>query len=164
MAEKTATCVDKEMFTEKLESLKAAKKGKASNLTLFVNDEFYDRTKAWLTAVDSSEGLSTKDVATLKRKKWTLKNGKIATQDGKYVVPKRDIFQTLSEAHSAIAHRGRDKTERYVRESYTEISQEVITLFVSLCKLHQQQRSVVDHVKKPIIKPLLADGFLKRGN
>ena len=42
-----------------------------------------------------------------------------------------------------------------------EISQKVITLLVSLCKLHQQQRSVTNHVKKPVMKPLMADGFLK---
>lgn len=157
------SCVVEGQFYEKLESLKASKKGKASNLTVFVNDEFYDRAKAWLAAVDAKEieGLSTNDVATIKRKKWTLQHGKIANQDGKYVVPKRDIFKTLSEAHSAIAHRGRDKTERYIRESFAEISQDVITLFVSLCKLHQQQRSVTDHVKKPVIKPIMADGFLK---
>ena len=34
--------------------------------------------------------------------------------------------------HSAIAHRGRDKTERYIRQSYAGISQDIINLFVSL--------------------------------
>lgn len=161
MAEISDKCVNEEQFYAKLDSLKASRKGQASNLTVFVNDDFYDRSKAWLTAVHSNEGLSAKDVVTIKRKKWTLQHGRIASKDGKYVVPKRDLFKTLSEAHSAIAHRGRDKTEHYIRESYAEISQEVITLFVSLCKLHQQQRSVTDHVKKPVIKPLAADGFLK---
>ena len=133
------------------------------NLTVYLSNEFYDRAKAWLTAENSKEieGLSTSDVATTKRKKWTLQHGKTANPDGKFIIPKHNIFKTLCEAHSAIAHRGRDKTERYTRESHAEISQEVITLFVSLCKLHQQQRSVTNHVKKPVIKPLMADGFLK---
>ena len=59
-----------------------------------------------------------------------------------------------------LAHRGRDKTERYIRESFSEVSQYVVTLFVSLCKLHQEQKSVTNHLKKPTIKPILASGFL----
>ena len=150
------------LFYEQLELLKASKKGKSSNLTVFINDEFYDRAKAWLIASDSkeSEGLSRQDVATIKRKKWSLHHGRIVNENGKYVVPKRDIYKTLSDAHSAIAHRGRDKTERYIRESFSEVSQDVVTLFVSLCKLHQEQKSVTNHLKKPIIKPILASGFL----
>ena len=60
MAEEKDSCVDEELFYEKLESLKASKKGKTSNLTVFVNDEFYDRAKAWLISSDSKEngGLS----------------------------------------------------------------------------------------------------------
>ena len=71
-----------------------------------------------------------------------------------------DLFKTLTDAHSAIAHRGRDKTEHYVRERYSGINQEVIELFVSLCILHQSQRSVTSYVKKPVVKPIAADGFL----
>ena len=100
-------------------------------------------------------------MATITCKNWTLQHGKIANPDGKFVIPKRDIFKTLCEAHSAIVHKGRDKTEHYVRKSYVEISQKVITLLVSLCKLHRQQRSVTNHVKKPVMKPLMDDGFLK---
>ena len=64
----------------------------------------------------------------MKHKNWTLQHGKIANPDGKFVIPKCDIFKTLCEAHSAIAHRGKDKTEHYIRKSYLEISQQVITL------------------------------------
>ena len=76
------------------------------------------------------------------------------------MVPKRDINNTLTEAHSATAHSGRDKTEQYIRQSFAEISQDVITLFVSFCKLHQEQRSVTNHVKKPVIKPITTAGFV----
>ena len=143
--------------------MKSSRQGKASNLTVYLSDEFYDKAKAWLTTENSKdiERLSISDVATITCKNWTLQHGKIANPDGKFVIPKRDIFKTLCEAHSAIVHKGRDKTEHYVRKSYVEISQKVITLLVSLCKLHQQQRSVTNHVKKPVMKPLMADGFLK---
>ena len=64
----------------------------------------------------------------------------------------------MTDAHSAIAHRGRDKTDHYVRERYAGINQEVTELFVSLCTLHQSQRSVTSYMKKPVIKPIAADG------
>ena len=35
--------------------------------------------------------------------------------------PKRDLFKTLTDAHLATAHRGRDKTELYIRECYSPI-------------------------------------------
>lgn len=67
----------------------------------------------------------------------------------------------MTDAHSATAHHGRDKTEHYVRERYPGINQEVTELFVSLCTLHKSQRSVTSYMKKPVIKPIAADGFLK---
>lgn len=80
--------------------------------------------------------------------------------DNKKVVPKRDIYRLLCEAHTATAHRGRDKTERYLRNYYTGICQDVVNLFVSLCKLHQEQKSVTNHCKKPILTPIKANQFL----
>ena len=53
MAEITDRCVNEEQFYAKLDmSFKASRKGQASNLTVFVNDNFYDGSKAWPTAVD----------------------------------------------------------------------------------------------------------------
>lgn len=52
----------------------------------------------------------------LSRNKWSLTcEGKVTASDNKLVVPKRDISRLLCEAHTATAHRGRDKTERYLR-------------------------------------------------
>ena len=106
MAVKVDNCVAEELFDEKLELLKSSRKGKVSNLTVFMNDEFYDRVKAWLTAENSkdSEGLSTIKVAKIKREKWTLQHGEIANPDGKFVIPKREIFKKLCRStlcHSA---------------------------------------------------------------
>ena len=70
-------------------------------------------------------------------------------------------FRYIGEAHSAIAHRGRDKREGHIRTFYFGISQEVITLFVSLCKLHQQQKSVTNHTKKAITNPITTGKFLE---
>lgn len=91
--------------------------------------------------------------------KWSLTcEGKVTASDNKLVVPKRDIYRLLCEAHTATAHRGRDKTERYLY--YTGISQDVVNLFVSLCKLRQEQKSVTNHCKKPILTPIKANQFL----
>ena len=108
-------------------------------MTVFLSDQFYDDAKEWFSLSENGEytdTISKNKVATIKRKRWGLRHGKIVTNGGKLVIPKRDIFRTLSEAHSAIAHRGRGKTEKYIRELYSEIAQEVIKLFVSLCKSH----------------------------
>ena len=69
--------------------MKSSTKGKTCNLPVYLSDEFYYRARAWLTAENSkdNEGLSTCDVATVKRKKWTLQHGKIANPDGKFVIP-----------------------------------------------------------------------------
>ena len=92
---------------------------------------------------------------------WTLYQGKIQDKNGRNVIPKSELFKILTDAHSAIAHRGRDKTDHYVRGHYSGINQEVTELFVSLCTLHQSQRSVTSYMKKPVIKPIAADSFLK---
>ena len=42
MTEETSGCVDKVLFYEQLELPKASKKGKSSNLTVFINNELYD--------------------------------------------------------------------------------------------------------------------------
>ena len=146
-----ATCTDETVFYEKLEALKASRKGKESKTTLFISDDFYDNAKIWLGQDEGSfESMSKKDIATVKRKQWTLYQGKIQDKNGRNVIPKRELFKILTDVHSAIAHRGRDKTDHYVREHYSGINQEVTELFVSLCTLHQSQRSVTSYMKKQV--------------
>ena len=105
---------------------------------MFISDDFYHQAKLWLAQEEGSfESISKRDIATIKRKQWTLQQGEIQDKNGRLVIPKPDLFKTLTDAHSAIAHRGRDKTENYERERYSGINQEVTELFVSLCILHQ---------------------------
>ena len=40
------SCVAEELFYEKLESMKSSRQGIASNLTVYLNDEFYVKAKA----------------------------------------------------------------------------------------------------------------------
>ena len=143
---------------------KTSSKGKDSKTTLFISDDFYDQAKLWLGQDEGSfASMSKKDIATIKRKQWTLQKGKIQDKNGRVCVLKRDLSKTLPGAHSVIACRGRDKTEHYVRELYSGINQEVTELFVSLCTLRQSRRSVTSYMKKPVVlfvRPIAADGFL----
>ena len=94
--------------------------------TLFISDDFYDQPKLWLGQGENLlQSMSKKDNATIKQKQWTLQQRKIHDQNGRVGFPKRDLFKTLTDAHSATAHHGRDKTEHYIRECYSPINQEV---------------------------------------
>ena len=100
---------------KKLDALKTSSQGIDSKTTLFISDDFYYQAKRWLGQEEGSfESMSKKDIATIKQKQWTLQQGKIQEKNGRVVVPKPDLFKILTDAHSANAHRGRDKTEHYV--------------------------------------------------
>ena len=139
-------CVESAWFYTKLEELKELKKAKTSKTTLFIEDCFFDETKTWLqTNPEERKSLNLGKLTKHKitRNNWVLSNGgKIITSDNKCVVPKREIHGVLCEAHSAISLFYLFLYVLHLRTFYFGISQEVITLFVSLCKLHQQQKSV----------------------
>ena len=150
-----AGCVDSTVFETKLEELKQSKKRKNSNTLLYIEDNFFDECKRWLQSTPEEKKHLNIDKHTkqkLARNKWSLTyEGKVTASDDKLVVSKRDIYRLLCEAHTATAHRGRDKTERYLSNYYTGISQDVINLFVSLCKQHQEQKSDFNSNKsKPV--------------
>ena len=46
MVVKMDSCKAEKLFYEKLESMKSSRQGKASNLTVYLSDEFYDKAKA----------------------------------------------------------------------------------------------------------------------
>ena len=164
------SCVDENTFYEKLEQLK---KNPQSKFTIYLDQSFYDKAKNCLQLTQSSDNnepgargppceqeLSSAEITAIKRKKWTLKDGEIITADNKRVVPKNDLHKVLTQCHTSTAHRGRDKTNNYVKARYSDIPQQVVALFTSLCHLHQQQKSVTDHQKRPITNPISAETFL----
>ncbi|KAK2564385.1 hypothetical protein P5673_011812 [Acropora cervicornis] len=71
---------------------------------------------------------------------WPI-SGKIITIDNKIVVPKSELHKVLCQCHSSTADRGRDKINNYVKGIYSEVLQQVVSLFASLCRLHAQQTS-----------------------
>ena len=76
---------------------------------------------------------------TITRKKWLYNNNKIFATDNKEVVPKGELFQVLSHAHSRIAHRGRQITTKWLRENYAEVNQKIVNVFVQMCKYNAEQ-------------------------
>ena len=158
----THACVDADAFYRRVGELKLSGKVKSKTKT-FVDDGFYDQAANWLQTTEQERkqlDIQEPDQQAIKRKIWRLHEGCILNKANKRVIPRRELHQTLSEVHKAIAHRGRGKTETYIRERNLEISQCVIEVFVSNCKLHQQQKGVIDHQKKAVLHPLQGNNFL----
>ena len=83
---------------------------------------------------DEIEKIMTKsEVQTIKRKKWTVNSSnQIITCDNKVGFSKSQLHEDLLFAHNRVSHRGRQKTEHWVKENFAEVSQRVIKLFVRL--------------------------------
>ena len=100
------------------------------------------------------------EVQTIKRKKWTVhSNNQIITCDNKVVLSKSQLHKNLLFAHKRVAHRGRQKTEHWVKQTFAEVIQRVINLFVSLCRLHAEHKPITSRIKK-VTNPLQAPSFL----
>ena len=79
----TPNCVDKMEFLSALDSLKEQQKTSKSEITLFVDYNFYERATTYLKNSDEIEKIMTKsEVQTIKGKKWTVNlNNQIITCD-----------------------------------------------------------------------------------
>ena len=132
-----ASCVDSEIFYKKVGEVKASKKTKASKINRFIDDSFYNDAVKWLETrnEDSNDktNLTSQNVEIIKGKGWKLDGGKILSKNGKYIVQECQLHQVLCQAYSNIAHKGRDKMDKYLKRNYESVSQEVIQLFLSLC-------------------------------
>ncbi|XP_068739449.1 KRAB-A domain-containing protein 2-like [Montipora capricornis] len=128
---------------------------------------FYERATTYLVPKekknsDEIEKIMTKsEVQTIKRKKLTVNsNNQIITCDNNVFFP-RVSFMKMSSlfAHNRVAHRGRQKTEYWVKQNFAEVSQRVINLFVSLCRLHAERKPITSRIKE-VTNPLQAPSFL----
>ena len=104
------SCVDSEIFYKKLGEVKASKKTKASKITLFIDDKFYNDAVKWLETrnEDSKDrtNLTSQDAAIIKRKGWKLEGGKILPKNGNEIGQKCQLHQVLCQAYSNIADKG----------------------------------------------------------
>ena len=48
---------------------------------------------------------------------------------------------------------------KWINENYSEVNVRVVNLFVSLCQIHQEQKTITSHVKM-VTKPLQSPEFL----
>ena len=70
--------------------------------------------------------------------------GKILSRNGKEIVQKGQLHQVLCQAHSNIAHKGRDKMDKYIKRNYESVSQ--LRSNTTLCDtLLNTRRKKVDH-------------------
>ena len=108
---------------------------------------------------DPKEELTKWEQQMITRKKWIYSNNKLFTENKKEVVPKQELFQVLSHPHSQISHRGREITEKWIRENYAEISQKVVNTFVKMCPYHAEKNPLMSRVKS-VQRPMQAPTFL----
>ena len=73
--------------------------------------------------------LSKAEINTIKRKKWKYANGKLLITEGKEVAHRGMVFDILSKCHHRIAHRGRQKTEKWIAEIYSKVNTESCEYF-----------------------------------
>lgn len=108
----TPNCVDKMEFLSALDSLKEQQKTSKSEITLFVDDNFYERVTTYVVAKenknsDEIEKIMIKSEVQTKRKKWTVNsNNQIITCDNKVVLSKSQLHENLLFAHNRVAQRG----------------------------------------------------------
>ena len=97
--ESNEPCVSKQTFYEHLNTLKSKQHTEESQITLFVEDAFFDKAKAYLKyeaekqlGIQSEEvKLSKWETNTIKRKKWAYSDDSIITANKREVVPKRKL-------------------------------------------------------------------------
>ena len=103
-----AACVESTLFHTKLEELKRSKKRKSSKTSRFTENDFFEESKSWLQSTPEEKKQLNLDKLTkqeIARNSWSLtEEGKVTTRDSKLIVPKRDIYNVLCKAHSAIGH------------------------------------------------------------
>ena len=155
------------VYQEQLDALKNKQTKNESQITLFIEDSFFDKAKAYLKyqtemqlGIQSEEPMLSKwEKSTVIRKQWAYSDNSIITQNKRKVVPKRDMHNVLSLAHNRTAHRGRQITSKWISNNYSAVNVKVVTIFVGLCPIHAERQSVTSRVKL-VDKPFQSPTFL----
>ena len=157
------------VYQEQLDALKNKQTKNESQITLFIEDSFFDKAKAYLKyqtemqlGIQSEEPMLLKwEKSTVIRKQWAYSDNSIITQNKRKVVPKRDIHNVLSLAHNRTAHRGRQITSKWISNNYSKVNVKVVAIlnFAGLCPIHAEPQSVTSRVKL-VDKPIQSLTFL----
>lgn len=163
-------CVPKEIFDEKLNDLKAKQTKNESLVTLFIDDHFFNKAKAYLkqqaeqrlgleSAQQTTLQMTKWEMNTIKRKNWSYENNSLVMEDNKKVVSKAQLHEVLSLAHRRTNHRGRQITSKWINNNYSEVNSKVVNQFVASCRFHAEQQCITSRVKM-VEKPIQSPGFL----
>ena len=125
-------CVNESEFLRLLDDLKQDAKTQKSSINVFVTDEFYSKPQNFLqakgqeeTTTDISQNEMTKHkLQIIERKKWNLNaDNQIVTSQGKAVLCRSQLYKNLLFAHQRVAHRGSKKTDNWIQDSFSELTQ-----------------------------------------
>ena len=157
------SCVDLETFYQKVGEVKASKKTKASKITLFIDGNFYNDTVTWLETrnEDSKDRTNptSQDAAIIKRKDGNWRVANIIQERKRNCSKMSTTTSSLPSPYEYCAQR-RHNMNKYIKRNYESVSQEVIQLFVSLCSIYEEQKSITSRQKQPLLAPIQARGFL----
>ena len=148
-----------------MDALKNKQTKNESQITLFIKDSFFDKTKAYLKYQTKMQlGIQSEENMLSKWEKSTVmaySDNSIITQNKRKVVPKRDIHNVLSLAHDRTAHRGRQITSKWISNNYSKVNVKVVAIlnFAGLCPIHAEPQSVTSRVKL-VDKPIQSLTFL----
>jgi hypothetical protein len=78
-----------------------------------------------------------------------------------YFIPIEEMYGVLDTTHKAIGHGGRDKMFKELSKKYKNITLDVITSFISLCKTCQLKKPKAR--KKITVQPILSKELNSRG-
>ena len=79
----------------------------------------------------------------------------------RYYVTKEEIFDILNEAHIDTGHGGRNRMYKEVQKKYKNITQEHISLYLSICTCCLEKSSVPK--KGVVVKPMVFRDMNSRG-
>ena len=84
-------------------------------------------------------------------------------EDGKflYVVPNELLYETIMREHIATGHGGITKMKEYTKNTYSNVTQEAITLCLSLCNICEQKRKKKGS-KSLVIRPIRSNEVHER--
>ena len=78
-----------------------------------------------------------------------------------YYVPNEELFDKIDDAHRELGHGGINKMKKELNPKYANITQEAITLYISLCEECETRKA-----RKPgkglVHKPIRSNEFLSR--
>ena len=78
-----------------------------------------------------------------------------------YVVPNEHLYDTISKDHINLGHAGITKLMQYTRSKYSNVTQQAVTLYISLCEECERKKKK-DCSKSIVVKPIRSNEVHER--